>query len=56
MKRAAAYAIAGVIPADELHDDYIIPSVFNKAVVDAVAKAVAKAARASGVARRETKG
>ena len=56
MKRAAAYAIAGVIPADELHEDYIIPSVFNKTVVEAVAKAVAKAARESGVARRETKG
>jgi malate dehydrogenase (oxaloacetate-decarboxylating) len=56
MKRAAAYAIAGVIPANELHEDYIIPSVFNKTVVEAVAKAVAKAARESGVARRETKG
>lgn len=56
MKHAAADAIAGVIPAGELHEDYIIPSVFNKAVVEAVAKAVAEAARASGVARRETKG
>ena len=56
MKRAAAYAIAGVIPTDELHDDYIIPGVFNKAVVKAVARAVAKAARETGVARRETKG
>lgn len=56
MKHAAADAIAGVIPADELHEDYIIPSVFNKAVVEAVAKAVAEAARATGVARRETKG
>ncbi len=56
MKHAAANAIAGVIPADELHEDYIIPSVFNKAVVEAVAKAVAEAARATGVARRETKG
>ncbi len=56
MKQAAAYAIAGVIPAAELHEDYIIPSVFNRAVVKAVAKAVAAAARETGVARRETKG
>ncbi len=56
MKRAAAYAIAGVIPADELHEDYIIPSVFNKRVVEAVARAITDAAQATGVARRETKG
>ena len=56
MKRAAAYAIAGVIPADVLHEDYIIPSVFNKRVSEAVARAVADAAQATGVARRETKG
>ena len=56
MKRAAAHAIAEVIPTDELHEDYIIPSVFNKAVVKAVAQAVATAARESGVARREKKG
>ena len=56
MKRAAAHAIAGVIPTDELHEDYIIPSVFNKEVVKAVARAVATAARETGVARRETKG
>ena len=56
MKRAAADAIAGVIPTEELHEDYIIPSVFNKAVVEAVAKAVAEAAQKTGVARRETKG
>ena len=56
MKRAAADAIAAVIPADELHDEYIIPSVFNKAVVEAVAKAVAVAAQRTGVARRDTKG
>ena len=55
MKRAAADAIAGVIPLDELHEDHIIPSVFNKAVVSAVAQAVVKAARETGVARRETK-
>jgi malate dehydrogenase (oxaloacetate-decarboxylating) len=56
MKRAAAYAIAGVIPPDELHEDYIIPSVFNKEVVSAVAQAVARAAHETDVARREFKG
>ena len=55
MKHAAATAIAGVIPVEELHEDYIIPSVFNKAVAKAVARAVAEAARRTGVARRETK-
>ena len=55
MKRAAAFAIAEVIPTDELTDDYIIPSVFNKAVVQAVARAVIGAAHKTGVARREHK-
>jgi malate dehydrogenase (oxaloacetate-decarboxylating) len=52
MKLAAARAIAAVVGEDELHADYIIPSVFNRAVVNAVAPAVAQAAEASGVARR----
>jgi malate dehydrogenase (oxaloacetate-decarboxylating) len=52
MKLAAAQAIAGVIGPDELHADYIIPSVFNRDVAKAVALAVARAAEASGVARR----
>jgi malate dehydrogenase (oxaloacetate-decarboxylating) len=52
MKLAAANAIARVIPADELHADYIIPSVFDRRVASAVAEAVAEAAIASGVARR----
>lgn len=56
MKQAAAYALAGVIPAGELHEDYVIPSVFNRTVVKAVAKSVAAAAQETGVARRETKG
>ena len=51
-----AHAIAGVIPTDELHEDYIIPSVFNKEVVKAVARAVAESAHETGVARREIKG
>ena len=53
MKLAAANAIARAIPADELHADYIIPSVFNRQVAESVAEAVAEAAVASGVARRE---
>jgi malate dehydrogenase (oxaloacetate-decarboxylating) len=53
MKLAAAHAIARVIPDDELHADYIIPSVFNRRVAESVAEAVANAAVASGVARRE---
>jgi malate dehydrogenase (oxaloacetate-decarboxylating) len=52
MKLAAAQAIAAVIPDDELHAEYIVPSVFNRHVVDAVAEAVAEAAAATGVARR----
>ena len=55
MKRAAAHAIAKVIQPDELSEDYIIPSVFNKAVVLAVGQAIARAAVESGVARRERK-
>ena len=54
MKLAAANAIARVIPADELHADYIIPSVFDRRVAKAVAEAVAEAAIASGVARRRS--
>ena len=52
MKLAAAHAIASVIPEEELHPDYIIPSVFNRRVAELVADAVATAAVASGVARR----
>jgi malate dehydrogenase (oxaloacetate-decarboxylating) len=55
MKRAAAYAIAEVIPLEELNEDYITPTVFNRAVVPAVAKAVVEAAQRTGVARREIK-
>ena len=56
MKRAAAYAIAEMIPLDELNEEYIIPSVFNKAVAQAVARAVVAGAQRTGVARREFKG
>jgi malate dehydrogenase (oxaloacetate-decarboxylating) len=55
MKLAAAQAIAHVIPENTLSEDYIIPSVFDKEVVPRVARAVAAAARASGVARRRAK-
>jgi malate dehydrogenase (oxaloacetate-decarboxylating) len=50
MKTAAARAIADIVSADELREDYIIPSVFNREVVGAVAAAVAEEARESGTA------
>lgn len=53
MKLAAAHAIAEIITADELNPEYIVPSVFDKRVAEAVARAVEDAAYASGVARRE---
>ena len=53
MKLAAAWAIADVIGDDEVHAEYIVPSVFNARVAEAVAAAVAAAAVGSGVARRE---
>jgi malate dehydrogenase (oxaloacetate-decarboxylating) len=43
MKEAAAYAIAGVIPDDELRPDYVLPDGFNPLVVKNVAKAVMEA-------------
>ncbi len=52
MKLAAAYAIAGTVSEDERSAEYVIPSVFDARVVDAVAKAVANAAIEEGVARR----
>ncbi|MGH3107154.1 MAG: NAD-dependent malic enzyme [Rubrobacter sp.] len=52
MKLAAAEAIAGVIPAEDLSEDYIIPSVFDERVAPAVAEAVANKARETGSARR----
>ncbi len=51
MKIAAAYALAGLISEDELSEEYIIPAPFDPRVKDAVASAVAQAARDSGVAR-----
>lgn len=55
MQLAAAGALADVIPLSSLSEEYIIPSVFNKEVVPAVAKAVAQAAQETGVARKTTK-
>jgi malate dehydrogenase (oxaloacetate-decarboxylating) len=52
MKVAAARAIAGCVSRSELSEEYIIPSVFNKNVAPSVAQAVARAAHATGVARR----
>jgi malate dehydrogenase (oxaloacetate-decarboxylating) len=52
MKLAAAKAIAGVIAPDERGPEYVVPSVFDPRVVDAVAKAVIAAAVEDGVARR----
>lgn len=51
MKVAAAYALAGLVSEEELNADYILPMAFDPRVKDAVAREVAKAARASGVAR-----
>jgi len=50
MKMAAARAIAAIVPRKDLREEYIIPSVFNRQVVGAVASAVAEEARKSGAA------
>jgi len=52
MEVAAARAIAEAIADDELAADYVIPSVFNRAVAPAVAAAVSEAAQGTGVARK----
>ncbi len=51
MKMAASYAIAGLVSDDDLGPEYIIPKAFDPRVGKAVAEAVAKAAKDSGVAR-----
>ena len=51
MQIAAAHALAGVIPGHELAADYVVPSVFDRTVAPAVARAVAQAAAAEGIAR-----
>ena len=52
MKIAAADAIAGLIGPDELNEEYIVPSMFDRRVAEAVARATREAAYASGVARK----
>lgn len=53
MKIAAAHAIASIVSDEERSAEYIIPSVFDTRVVEAVAKAVAGAAVEEGIARRQ---
>ncbi len=53
MKVAAAQAIASIITPEELHPEYIVPSVFDKRVAEAVSREVEDAAYRTGVARRE---
>jgi len=53
MKMAAAQAIAAIVRDEQLQEDYIIPSAFDRAVAPAVAEAVAREARATGAAARE---
>ncbi len=53
MKLAAAKAIAGIITPAELHPEYIVPSVFDKRVAEAVARDVEEAAYQTRVARRD---
>jgi len=50
MKIAAARAIADLIPDDQRHEEYIIPSVFHPNLASTVARAVAEAAVRSGAA------
>ena len=52
MKLAAADAIAGLIAPDELNEEYIVPTMFDRRVAEAVARATREAATSSGVARK----
>lgn len=52
MKMAAATALAGCIPEDELSAENILPTVLNRKLADIIAKAVSQAARESGVAKK----
>lgn len=53
MKLAAAYAIAGSVPEDKLTSENILPDPFDREIPKAVARAVAKAAIESGIARKK---
>ncbi len=55
MKMAAAQALARVVKDGELSEEYIIPSIFNRDVVPAVARAVSRVAVKRGLARRPRK-
>jgi malate dehydrogenase (oxaloacetate-decarboxylating) len=55
MKLAAAYAIAACVEKEELSEDYIIPSMFNRKVALMVAREVSRAAHRTKVARRTSK-
>jgi malate dehydrogenase (oxaloacetate-decarboxylating) len=54
MKLAAAQGIANVVTEEDLSEDYIIPSVFNREVAPAVAEAVVEEAKRAGIARIST--
>jgi malate dehydrogenase (oxaloacetate-decarboxylating) len=56
MKAAAAEAIASTVKRNELSEEYIVPSIFNRGMFRDVARAVAKAAQKTGVARRKSRG
>lgn len=56
MKIAAAEAIASIIDPNDLHPEYVIPSVFDRRVAERVASAVAEAAVQTGVARKHLRG
>src|SRR3970282_2638796 len=55
MKIAAAHAIASCVGSEELSEDYIIPSVFNRKVSPAVAREVSKAAHRTKLAQRASR-
>ncbi len=52
MAWAATIFIASAVSRKELHEEYVIPSVFNKKVAPAVAREVVRAAQSRGLARR----
>ncbi|XXP77126.1 MAG: NADP-dependent malic enzyme [Lettuce witches'-broom phytoplasma] len=52
MKVAAVYALASVIPANELNENHIIPGVFNEQIVVSISKAVGEAAVKTGAVRK----
>ena len=56
MKIAAARGIASIVSRSDLSEDYIIPSVFDRRVVEVVAEEIVKAAHETGVARRSRVG